>query len=256
MDNLNKRAKSLNFTKWVKSTRLINLETEDPIIEMVRSGYYPDVVKINEGYWPSFNKALSRVYLRKGSHAVIVPAGYEWFAINYYNLKTIAQKVPLKIFLSYPREDLWLAYKIQKILSEVGIYPYLAELSPEPGVTLWEKIKGMIGSSDIVIVLWTKSARSSAFLNQELGYADSLNKLIIPLAERGTDAEGLLAGREYISFERGRDAEAYSSLCDALFRFLSRKLDERQRQQATNAVVGLAVIAGLIVLLAAFGKKK
>jgi hypothetical protein len=235
---------------------MISLENEDPIIDMVRSGYYPDVVKISEGYWPSFNKTLSRVYLRKGSQAIIVPAGFEWFAINYYNLKNIAQKVPLKVFLSYPREDLWLAYKIQKILSEVGIYTYLAESSPEPGVTLWEKIKGMIRSSDVVIVLWTKSALSSAFLNQELGYADSLNRLIVPLAERGTAAEGLLAGREYIPYERGRDAEAYSTLCNALFKFLSKKLEEQQRQQTTNVILGIAAVAGLIALLAAFGRKK
>jgi hypothetical protein len=236
------------------------METEDPIIDLVRSGYYPDVVKINEGYWPSFNKALSRVYLRKGTDAVIVPLGYEWFAINYHNLKTIAQEIPLKVFLSYPREDLWLAYKIQKILSEVGIYMYLAELSPEPGVTLWEKIKGMIQRSDIIIVLWTKNAKSSAFVNQELGYAEGLNnKLIIPLAERGTAAEGLLAGMEHIPYEKGRDAEAFSSLCQALYKFVLKKLEEQKKQQAQQAaaaVGGAVLVLGLIALLAAFGRKK
>jgi hypothetical protein len=242
---------------------MVKMDSEEPIIELVRSGYYPDIVKIsdhlNEGYWPSFNKASSRVYLRKGNHAVIVPKGCEWFAINYYNLKSIAQKIPLKIFLSYPREDLWLAYKIQKILAEVGIYVYLAELFPEPGATLWEKIKRMIQRSDIVIVLWTKNAQNSAFLNQELGYAESLNKLIIPLAERGTTAEGLLAGREYIPFERERDAEAYSTLCHSLYKFLLKKLEQQKKQRAQQmgaAVGGTLLVLGLIALLAAFGRKK
>lgn len=233
------------------------MDNEDPIIELVRSGYYYDILKIDEGFQPSFNKASSRVYLRKGSHAIIVPTGYEWFAINYYNLKNIAQKVPLTVFLSYPREDLWLAFRVQKILSEVGIYVYLAELFPEPGVTLWEKIKQMIQRSDVVIVLWTKSAKNSAFVNQEIGYAEGLNKLIIPLAERGTGAEGSLAGKEYIPYERGRDAETFSSLCHALHKFLLKKLEEQERQRVQQtAIGGVIALLGLIALLAAFGGEK
>jgi hypothetical protein len=230
---------------------------EDPIISLVKDGYYPDILKIDEGYWPSFNKTISRVYLRKGNRAVIVPEGYEWFAINYYNLKTMAQKVPLTVFLSYPREDLWLAYKLQKILTEVGIFVYLAELFPEPGVTLWEKIKEMIQKSDVIIVLWTKNAKNSAFVNQEIGYAEGLKtKLIVPLVERGAIPEGLLAGREYILYERGRDAEAFSSLCHALYNFLSKKLEEQKMQQQVAALGGVILILGLIALLAAFGEGK
>lgn len=237
------------------------MNSEEPIIELVKkSGYYPDIVKISEhldaGYRPSFNKTSSRVYLRKGNQAFIVPKDYEWFAINYYNLKAIAQKIPLRVFLSYPREDLRLAYKIQKILGEVGIYVYLAELFPEPWVALWEKIKGMIQRSDLVIVLWTKNAQNSAFVNQEIGYADSQNKMIIPLVERETNAEGLLAGREYIPYEKGRDTEAYSSLCRALYKFLLKKLEEQKRQQLATAVGVGAAIIGLIALFAVFGSKK
>jgi len=229
---------------------------EEPIIDLIRAGYHPEIVKtIDEGYWPSYNKRLSRVYLRKGSHAIIVPIGYEWFAINYYNLKTIAEKLPLKVFISYPREDLWLAYKIQKLLADAGIFAYLAELYPEPGVTLWEKIKRMIENSDIVVVLWTGSSRSSAFVNQEIGYAIRCKKLIIPLVERGISVEGVLEGKEYIQFERGRTNEAFSTLCQALTNFIQRKLEERRKNQAT-VIGGTILLLGLIALLAAFGRGK
>jgi hypothetical protein len=129
-------------------------EAEELIISLINLGYYPDVIKID--HIPSFNTTLSRLYLRKGSHVIIVPAGYELFAINYYKLKTIAEKISFKVFLSYSTSDLQLAHKVQKILAEAGIFVYLAELYPEPGVTLWEKIKGMIQNSDVVIVLWKK----------------------------------------------------------------------------------------------------
>jgi len=229
---------------------------EDPIIELVKQEYSPEVVEISgqleNGSSLSFNKVSSRVYLRKGTTSFIVPRGLEWFAINYYNLKTIAKMVPLTVFLSYPRQDLWLAYKIQKILADVGIYVYVAELFPEPGATLWEKIKSMIVKSDLVIVLWTKNALNSAFLNQELGFADAQGKLIVPIVETGITSHGLLAGREYISFEQGRDAETYSTVCKSLYNFLQKKL-EQQRNIALG--VGLGILF-LVALFAAFGSKK
>lgn len=72
----------------------------------------------------------------------------------------------------------------------MGVYIYVAELFPEPGVALWEKIKSMILRSDLIIVLWTKNAYSSAFLNQELGFAEAHNKLIVPIVETGNLRNG------------------------------------------------------------------
>ena len=226
-------------------------EVEELIISLINLGYYPDYVIIDQGYIPFFNTTLSRLYLRKGSHVIIVPAGYELFAINYYKLKTIAEKISFKVFLSYSRADLQLAYKIQKILTEAGIYVYFAELYPEPGVTLWEKIKGMIQNSDVVIVLWTKNAKNSAFVNQELGCAEGLKKLIIPLVEQGVAPKGLLVGREYIPYRRGRDVESFSMLCNALYNFLLRKLEEQKKRLTT--ILGIAIsILVLVAFLAAF----
>jgi hypothetical protein len=231
-------------------------EKEDPIIELVKQEYLPEIVEISNeldrGSSPSFNKTVSRVYLRKRNKSYIVPKGLEWFAINYHNLKTIVRRVPLTVFLSYPREDLWLAYKIQKILAEVGVYVYIAELFPEPGATLWGKIKRMILKSDLIIVLWTKNAHNSAFLNQELGFGEASNKLIVPIVESDMTTHGLLKGREYIPFERGRDTETYSTLCQSLYDFLQKKLN-----QQTNTALGIGFgILFLVALFAAFASNK
>jgi hypothetical protein len=229
---------------------------EDPIIELVKQEYLPEIREIydefEKGASPSFNRVSSRVYLRKGSTSYIVPKGLEWFAINFYNLKTLARRIPLTIFLSYPREDLWLAYKIQKILTDVGVFVYLAELFPEPGATLWEKIKTMILKSDLIIVLWTKNALTSAFVNQELGFANGQNKMIVPIVESGVLTHGLLEGKEYVSFERGMDTETYSKLCQSLYSFLQKKIE----QQANAALGAFLGILFLIALFAAFGSKK
>lgn len=101
--------------------------------------------------------------------------------------------------------------------------------------------------------------KSSAFVNQEIGYAEKSNKLIIPLVERGIATEGALAGVEYISYERGRDADAFSVLCQALHNFLLKKFEEQkkhQAQQVATVVGGAVLVLGLIALLAAFGRKK
>lgn len=110
----------------------------------------------------------------------------------------------------------------------------------------------MILRSDLVIVLWTKNALNSAFVNQELGFSDAQRKLIVPIVETGTITHGLLQGKEYISFERGRDTETYSTLCQSLYRFLQNKL-EQQKNSALG--VGLGILL-LIALFATFGAKE
>jgi hypothetical protein len=137
-------------------------------------------------------------------------------------------------------------------LTDVGIFVYIAELFPEPGTTLWEKIKSMVLKSDLIIVLWTKNALNSAFVNQELGLANANNKLIVPIVESGVLTHGLLAGKEYISFDKGMDTETYSKLCQSLYNFLQKKL----QQQANAAIGGLLGILFLVAILAAFGSKK
>jgi hypothetical protein len=234
---------------------------EDPIIELVRSGYYPETLHlselVNKGYNLSFSNNTSRLYLRKGNEAIIVPIGLEWLAINYYNLKKTAEKIKVRVFLSYPREDLWFAYKLHKMLSEAGIPVYLAELSPEPGVTLWEKIRSMILSSDIVIVLWTKSAINRAFVNQEIGVASAVEKIIIPVVEEGVETHGALAGKEYIRFNRESTADSVSSICAVLHKFLSKKLEiiQQQQAQAQNFATAIGVILLLAALFAITNKK-
>jgi hypothetical protein len=46
-----------------------------------------------------------------------------------------------------------------------------------------------------------KNAKNSAFVNQELGYAERLNKLIIPLVEQDAVPEGLLAVKNIYHIE-------------------------------------------------------
>jgi len=236
------------------------MSAEEVIVELVKAGYDPEMVKISgfmdSGYSPSFNTANSRLYLRRGSEATVVPKGLEWFAISYHNLEKIAEKIKVKVFISYPREDLWFAYKLHKMLSEVGIPVYLSELYPEPGVTLWDKIKVMIRNSEIIIVLWTKNALNSAFVNQEIGLADDGKRVIIPIVEENVELKGALQGKEYIRFSREDATSTLSSICSILHKYLSKKLEQIKQQQTQGLVLALGAIALLALLFVAGAEGK
>ncbi len=231
---------------------------EDPIIKLIAEGHYPEVLEISEqvdeGYNPSFNKTASRLYLRKGNKAVIVPKGFEWFAMNYYNLKKMVEQIPIKIFISYPREDLWLAYKLHKMLSEVGVPVYLGELYPEPGMSLWTQIELMIRNSDIFIILWTQNALNSAFVNQEIGVAKNAGKIIIPIVEEGVELKDALEGKAYICLNKDDVQKTLSSICSALHDFLSQKLEEIKKKRSQGLAFALGAIA-FLGLLFALGNK-
>ena len=108
-----------------------------------------------------------------------------------------------QIFLSHSAADaewvLWLTEEIRKI----GIFPYVFEEDPQPGRYLSEKIQAAIRTSDAVVVFLTTNSHFAPFVQQEIGFAEGLNKLIIPLVQPGLDQRmfAMLQGREYIPFD-------------------------------------------------------
>jgi len=45
----------------------------------------------------------------------------------------------------------------------------------------------VIDSSDILLVIYTRNAMYSAYVNQEIGYAYAKGKYIIPVVEKGVE---------------------------------------------------------------------
>jgi len=224
----------------------------ESLMELVRQGYFPEMLQISqmleEDYTLSFNKKTSRLFMRKGNKAVPVPKGYEWFVISCYELKKVAEKTKAIVFISYSHKDLWMAFKIWRMLTNSGVPCYLAELYPEPGLSLWDKIKRMIESSDIVVVLYTRNARYSAYVNQELAYAHARGKIILPVVEEGVELPGVLAGLEYIKFNPLNPVSTLTSIANTIRKFL----EDKERK----AVAGVfLLLLGAIALLAASSEK-
>ena len=220
-------------------------------------GYYPKheelIELINDGFNPIFHSTQERLYLKKGGKTTIVPQGYEGLVWNFYNAKNITQSgTQLLVFLSYSREDLQPAYTIYDFMVKTGIHVYMSELHPEPGITVWKKIEDAIRACDCVIVLWTHSGISSAFVNQEIGIAKALDKLIIPIVEEGVNTRGVLEGFEYIKFNRSNITETLDAISQTAYKIL-------QKQKAESENNAKKVLAGLflgLLFLAAISKKK
>jgi hypothetical protein len=220
------------------------MEPIEYLVDLVQAGYYPELLQISErldeGYTLSFNTRNSRIFMRKGNLAIPVPERYEWFALSYYGLRKTAETTKTTIFVSYSHQDLQLAFKIWRMLTNAGVPCYLAELYPEPGVYLWEKIKRMIEDSEIILALYTQNARYSAYVNQELGYAHKAGKLIIPLVEKGVKPPGFLEGVEYIEMDPSDPVTILSFIAGTVKGFL-----EDKAKHSTIAGVFLLLIGAL-----------
>ncbi len=92
------------------------------------------------------------------------------------------------IFFSHSGADKQWAAWIAEAAKKGGIAVYLFEHDPRPGVQIAQKIKVAISSSDALVVLLTPQSQSSAYVQQEIGYAEARDaeaqaKLMIPLRD-------------------------------------------------------------------------
>jgi hypothetical protein len=224
------------------------MQVLEEIIKLLSEGYYPEILevtkKLDGGWTVSYNRNVSKLYLRKANKAVSVPEGWEWFVLSYYNLIKTAKESRIKVFISYSHKDFELAYKIWWALNKAGITMYIAELNPEPGKSLFDKIKRLIYDSDIVIVLYTQNAYYSPYVNQELGLAADSDKYIIPIVEERVELKGALEGMEYIKLDRYNLINTLTSIADAIRSFLEKKRNQKQ-------ALGFLILLGALGLIAA-----
>lgn len=155
------------------------------------------------------------------------------------------QQPPLKnfsIFISHSTADLSLVSTLSDWLRRCGISAYVAEVSPEYGEKLSQKVARAIDSCDCVIAILTQSGTKSQWVSWELGYARKAGKPIIPIVEKGTDVKPFipLADLEYITLDR---LNPYNAIVEAVS-LATRKLGEKQR----NTALGILAILFLIGL--------
>ena len=152
---------------------------------------------------------------------------------------------PFRAFLSHSSGDGELVTALDERLRGIGIDLYLAEHDVRPGTPISKKVRDAIERSHAVVVLLTTAAADSAFVQQEIGYALSCDRPVIPLVEARVPRNKLamLEGREYLELDTKNPERAFR---DAE-RYLTKK---KARKELGDALVGFAVVSCLLYLLA------
>jgi hypothetical protein len=149
------------------------------------------------------------------------------------------------IFFSHSGADKQWAVWIAEAAKKGGISVYLFEHDPRPGMQIAQKIKAAISDSNALVVLLTPRSHSSAYVQQEIGYAEAQSKLIIPLvwSDVRKPTLAMLEGREYVPFDPANPQAALGTLLTYLQQLKAKK-------EATEAVLGFGalVVAALLML--------
>ena len=85
------------------------------------------------------------------------------------------------VFISYSTSDSKFARWVHDRLAEDGVRVFLAEISLEPGQTWRETILANLKAADFFLLLASRKACDSHFVEQEVGMALDHNKRIIPI---------------------------------------------------------------------------
>ena len=154
------------------------------------------------------------------------------------------------LFLSHSSADHELAEWVAASLQGPEINAWLCEYDVRPGVSLTEKVQHQLTVCDAVVVLLTMHSQSSAFVQQEIGFANAKGKLVIPVVEPGVSQSSLamLEGREYVLFDFNNPTDAMEKLRDYIGGLHASKTKQEGKDISTRNVVLISL--GLALLLA------
>ncbi len=90
---------------------------------------------------------------------------------------------PSHVFISHSTRDEAIATRIKLILDRLGLRAFVYGHSPWAGRNRFAAIAARLRECSYVVVLLTRSAEKSPWVNQEIGFAAALEKAVVPLVE-------------------------------------------------------------------------
>jgi hypothetical protein len=155
-----------------------------------------------------------------------------------------------QVFISYSLSDAdWVSHVRDQIVG-AGLTAYLAVHDMQPGRDVVDKIQKAIDASAAVIVVLTKNATASTWVQQEIGYASRGGKLVVPLVSPSVAATpevlGMLNGVEYVQFDPDDPEPGLRALGKWAIRF-----EESARQKDQQEL--FLILAGILLVVAVIG---
>jgi hypothetical protein len=122
----------------------------------------------------------------------------------------------LLVFVIHSEDDFPIFKMVEEQAKSHDIKFLLAELMPEPGLLLTNKIDRLLRESNLVLVIWSKTGQDSIWVNQEVGFVKALNKRIVPFIETGVQPQAFLVGLEWIEYNKDQPEKGIVRLIDWL----------------------------------------
>ena len=132
------------------------------------------------------------------------------------------------VFLSHATKDQVLASRIRVILDSIGLPTFVYEDYAVAGQNRFSVIRERISECPYFILLLTKRARRSEWVNQEIGFATAKEKEIIPLVETSEIKErpiqhfGFTELHDQIDLNIGRPEQATGLVLHSLMYYAKR----------------------------------
>jgi len=160
--------------------------------------------------------------------------------------------VVAKVFISHSRLDGWLVKPIAKVLKDIGVEPYIAEIETPEAKPLPTKFQQHIQTSNVTILLLTanvmKHPNTRDVVNWEIATAHAFQKPVYVFREKGVEVPLMISYiTDYFTFDpikRG-DLKAVMNRIRRIAQILKENED-------TVKVIVTAIAVGLGILLLAY----
>lgn len=157
-----------------------------------------------------------------------------------------------KVFISHSKLDGWLVKPIGKVLKEIGVEPYIAEIETPEAKPLPAKFKEHIQTSNVTILLLTanvmKHPKTRDVVNWEVATAHAFGKPVYVFREEGVEVPLMMSYiTDYFTFDpiKREDLKAVMNRIRKIAQILKENED-------TVKVIVTAIAVGLGILLLAY----
>jgi len=170
----------------------------------------------------------------------------------------------MKIFVSHSLSDQDLIGNIRNMLEPHGLSLLIAEHTLEMRETISNKIEKLILACDVGLILLTENGFNSKFVQQEIGYLESLKKPCLQLIQVGIEKNisGFNYGKDFILFDPNEPQIALEKMTNSLMEYWQKREHQRQvravklheqmriakQRQENETKIGIGILAGLIIL--------
>jgi len=166
----------------------------------------------------------------------------------------------MKVFVSHSMKDQSILTGISRALNSHGIELLIAEHEMDLKNSITEKIKKMIKTCDLGIILMTKHGIKSGFVREEIGYLEAKQKPSLIIFEKGLEKQygGFKYGHDYVELDLDLPEEAVEKVKRILLNYwnsirekrrqIAIQQEERRKREQKNVLIGLGILAGLLIL--------